>query len=116
MYLKGAELAQALEDSLDTGYGVLQLSGLEVSFDTSLPPGERITSLTHDGKPVEPNREYLVAANSYIAKGGEGQTVFQRGRDFRDTGKVLRDAFEEYVLTDEFRNFSYYPRISFVKR
>lgn len=80
----GATLLAALERSVsaypqETG-GFLQVSGLTVAFDPSRPAGERIVRLAVGGAPLDPNRRYTVATNSYLAAGGDGYPMLKTGR------------------------------------
>ena len=50
----------------------LQVSGLEVVVDPSFLPGHRIVAVTVGGVPLDPNRQYSVAVNDYMAQGGDG--------------------------------------------
>ena len=74
-------------------------SGIKVSYNTSNPGEQRITSLTlSDGSPVERGTTYTVAANSFIATGGDGFTVFKEGQNQETVGSDV-DALEAHVST-----------------
>ena len=89
MYLKGSELKEMLIMSTTGGHGVLQTSGLFVTYDQSLDPcpttdrngdgkvdgrdRNRLVSATlANGKPIDPDRIYPIVTNSFIASGGDG--------------------------------------------
>jgi len=62
---------QALINSRYVGYNFDQLQGgIAYAIDVSKPAGERITSLTYEGKPVTPQQQFIVATNNYRASGG----------------------------------------------
>lgn len=47
--------------------GYLQVSGIVVTYDSSREAGDRLVSVTlDDGTPLDPDAEYLLAANDYV--------------------------------------------------
>ena len=65
--------------------GFLVGAGLNYSFDTSRPPGQRLVKVEALGKPLEPERTYSVSMNSFLAFGGDGFSEFTRGSEIVDT-------------------------------
>jgi len=61
--------------------------------------GQRIQSMTLDGKPIDPARKYRVTTNNFLASGGDGYSVFTQGTDTFDAGLDL-DALEAYLATN----------------
>ena len=62
---------QALINSRFTGYNFDQIQGgIRYVIDVSKPAGQRITTLTFQGKPVEPAQPFVVVTNNYRASGG----------------------------------------------
>ena len=51
---------------------------------------------TLDGKPIDPQADYRVTMNSFLAAGGDSFTVFKDGTDVV-TGPVDLDAIEAYL-------------------
>ncbi len=49
-----------------------------------------------DGKPIDPNAKYRVAANAFLAGGGDGFVAFRQGAD-RTSSLVDLDAFVAYL-------------------
>jgi 5'-nucleotidase len=77
---------------------ILQVSGLNVTYDESRPVGDRVVSVTlSDGTPLDRNATYTVAANSFIATGGDGFTVFEEASASQQTLGSDLDALEAYV-------------------
>lgn len=55
-----------------------QVSGVKFSYDASRKPGERITNITVNGRPLLDQQMYSLAATSYVVKdGGDGYTMFR---------------------------------------
>lgn len=77
------------------------------TYDETLPLGERITSVTVDGEPIDPAAEYRIGTFSFLAQGGDNFRVFAEGTGTADSGLVDRDAWIAYLeanpgLTPEF--------------
>jgi 5'-nucleotidase len=100
MELTGDQIYRLLEQQFQGDRArILQVSGIKVSYNASNPAGQRITSLTlSDGTPVERGATYTVAANSFIATGGDGFTVFKEGQNPTTIGSDV-DALEAHVST-----------------
>lgn len=69
---KQMEAAQASKDPMQYSWpessgSVLQVGGAVMEVDWSKPDGQRIRSITVDGTPLDPDRTYSVAMNSYVA-------------------------------------------------
>jgi 5'-nucleotidase len=85
--LTGAVLREALEHGV-ASLGVEaqpgrfpQVSGIRYAFDTSRPPGKRITSITINGKPLDDSKTYTLATTSYVAiDSGDGYAMFRKGK------------------------------------
>jgi 5'-nucleotidase len=83
---------------------ILQVSGLKFAYDESKPIGQRVTSVTlvdetPNGTPIDRNdtkTTYTVAANSFIATGGDGFTVFDEARATQQTLGGELDPLEAY--------------------
>ncbi|NMR18992.1 ExeM/NucH family extracellular endonuclease [Cellulomonas fimi] len=67
------------------------------TYDPSRPEGDRITSITVDGAPIDPAVGYRIGGPSFLLQGGDNFWVFQDGTDTRDSGLVDRDAWIEYL-------------------
>ena len=95
MELTGDQIYRLLEQQFEVNR-ILQVSGLEYSYDASKPAGQRITSATVNGSPLDRNATYTVAANSFLATGGDGFTVLKEGQNQQSLGNDA-DALEEYI-------------------
>ncbi|GGE09519.1 bifunctional metallophosphatase/5'-nucleotidase [Marinithermofilum abyssi] len=98
MKMTGEQIRKLLEQQwqLDRPR-VLQISGLTYKWDPSRPAGDRVVELKKaDGTPIEPGQTYTVTANSFLAGGGDGFTVFNEATD-KVVGPVDLDTLVEYV-------------------
>jgi 5'-nucleotidase/UDP-sugar diphosphatase len=91
----GATLQAALENSVSrlpqASGRFLQVSGLAVVFDPTAPSGSKISSVQVNGAPLNPARRYSIAADTFMAEGGDGYTMFLQATDRRDHQIPLRD-------------------------
>lgn len=103
--LTGAQLKGVLEEQWQPAGSArpfLKLGvskGLVYTYDPAAAQGSRITSITLNGTPIDPDAEYTVAANSFLAAGGDNFATFKEGTGKRDTGKIdlqsMVDWFDE---------------------
>ena len=104
--LSGADLRQALENGvsqIEEGAGrFAQVAGLKYAFDRSKAPGSRVgeVEVMENGqwKPLDPAKDYLVAANNYTRQGGDGYKVFaDKARNAYDYGPGLEQVVADYL-------------------
>lgn len=67
------------------------------TYDPALPEGERITSVTVDGQPIDPQGTYRIGTFSFLAAGGDNFRAFTEGDDYVDTGLVDYEAWVDYI-------------------
>lgn len=86
----GSAPAGGLVDPKIPGYNFDVVSGVDYVIDVSKPVGERITSLTRNGRAVQPTDSFTMALNNYRQSGGGGYAmlatapvVFQKDIDIR---------------------------------
>jgi 2',3'-cyclic-nucleotide 2'-phosphodiesterase (5'-nucleotidase family) len=116
--LSGREVREALEhgvSALEENSGRFpQVSGLTFTYSPAAPPGARVREVTVRGQPLNPEGQYVVATNDFIAAGGDGYTVFAEALDppaegagpedllkgprlvFSDPSRWLRDLVADY--------------------
>jgi 2',3'-cyclic-nucleotide 2'-phosphodiesterase/3'-nucleotidase len=90
--LTGAEILAAVEHGLANN-GCLQVSGIRYRFAPSRPRGERVLVLTlDDGTPIDHGRRFRVATNEFLADGGDGYWMIERGAALVRTDTLVREA------------------------
>jgi len=80
MELDSGTLLDVIEQGLSRERGMLQVSGLEVQYDPSLPVGRRVRGIEVDGKGLRLDGRYRVATLEILAQGGDLYTMFGNGR------------------------------------
>ena len=97
MELTGKQLRQILEQSLTLKVGMLQVAGVKATYDLSRPEYQRLVSLEVGGQPLDENRTYRVATNSFVATGGDHYATFVEGKNQDDSGLNIMDVLEQYI-------------------
>ncbi|BAB03745.1 bifunctional UDP-sugar hydrolase/5'-nucleotidase [Halalkalibacterium halodurans] len=103
--ITGEQLFQSLEHSVrlapaENG-GFLQVSGVQMTYDQTKAPGERIIDLTVNGEPLDKNKTYTVATNDFLAAGGDGYSWLADGTLVIDTGELLSEAASRYIASGQ---------------
>lgn len=94
--LKGEDLLAAMEKSFSENYGSgakLQRFGLEIEVAN----GNHVIKSV-GGKEFRKDAVYKIALNDFIAKGGDGYTVFyEKGQSLKETDLEVRASLAEYI-------------------
>lgn len=96
--LKGTDV-QALFDYIATikqGNGAFPQVSDGVSFTINYDK-KTCENILIGGKPIDPNRDYKIATDSYHATGGDGYNVFKNSTRAYDSSVWMRDAFVAYL-------------------
>jgi hypothetical protein len=80
--------------------GLLQLSGLELSYDLQRPERQRIVSLTRHGKPVTSEDKFTIAAPGFLTEGGDLYDSFPESSVIGNAGQVS-DLITQYFENHE---------------
>ncbi|MDB5671678.1 MAG: bifunctional metallophosphatase/5-nucleotidase [Alphaproteobacteria bacterium] len=99
MTLSGAQIRAVIEQGLDDdGHKEILApsAGLIIRYDLARPPGDRIVTLTLDGKPLAPDAAYRISVVSFLAEGGDGFSLFTKGTD-RVRGIADLEATEDWI-------------------
>jgi len=102
--LTGAQVQEALENGVSRAENPSgrfpQVSGLAFTFDTRKPPGERVTSVSVGGAPLEESKTYTLATNNFLAKGGDDYRVFRAGEVLVDSasGSLMAGQLIDHIV------------------
>ena len=101
--LIGSQIDELLEEQFDNPNAgrnsILQVSsGFSYAWNESAPTGEKvdISTIKINGTAIDPEGSYRVAANGFLADGGDNFIAFKSGTD-RVCGISDLDAFVEYL-------------------
>ncbi len=86
--MSGEQIRRALEQSFTLERGLLQVSGLILTYDLSQPEGRRLVTLGHNNRPVANSDRFTVAAPSFLSEGGDKFDVFAESDVIRSAGTV----------------------------
>lgn len=100
--LTGAQVAQVLEEQWQPEgetrpFLRLGVAGITYTYDPTAPAGERIADVWVGEEPIEPDGEYRVVVNSFLASGGDNFATLAQGTDAQDSGRVDLQAFVDYL-------------------
>ncbi|KAK3522692.1 hypothetical protein QTP86_029695 [Hemibagrus guttatus] len=107
--LKGSTLMKAFEHSVHRHGGstgeFLQVSGFQIEYDLSKPPGERVIKASvlctecrvPHYEPVDPKKVYRVVMPSYLVDGGDGFSMIKEEKLKHDSGDLDMSVFAGYI-------------------
>ena len=117
--LAGRQIRDALEHGVsaieDSSGRFPQVSGLSFDYSRSAPVGSRVKEVRINGQKTDPDREYIVATDDFLAAGGDGYKVFgeavRASKDYSvvggmmkgeklaysNSGKWVRDVIIDYI-------------------
>jgi 2',3'-cyclic-nucleotide 2'-phosphodiesterase/3'-nucleotidase len=81
------------------GFNYDVVSGVDYTIDVARPVGERITTLTYQGRPVAPADSFTMAVNNYRQTGGGGFSMLRGATVVYDRQLEIRQ-----LLIDEVRS------------
>ncbi|MEM8547805.1 MAG: bifunctional UDP-sugar hydrolase/5'-nucleotidase [Pseudomonadota bacterium] len=99
--LRGAVLQQVLEQGLSLERGLLQVSGVQITYDPERPVGQRATKVLIKGVPLEGERIYRVGTLEILAQGGDRYTQFHEAETVSWLPGSFADALLAAFATDE---------------
>ena len=56
------------------------MSGLIIEADVNRPSGQRVLSIKVAGEPLQEEKNYKVATNDFLARGGDGYVTFRSAK------------------------------------
>ena len=99
----GAMVKAALENGVskveDSQGRFPHVSGLTFSYDKSKPAGSRVTAIMIGGKPLDESAKFKLAANDYIAGGGDGYRMLRKAKILLGDldGKLMANDVMAYI-------------------
>lgn len=119
--LTGKQVQEALEHGVtkveEQAGRFPQVSGLSFTYNPKAPPGSRVQEVLVGGRPLQSDREYIVATNDFLAAGGDGYRTFsealggEKGYEqiggmlqspklaYSDPGRWIREEVIDYLKT-----------------
>ena len=88
--IDGEAVRELLEHSYALHYGFAQMAGVEATYDSRKPAGERLI------EPLDPARLYTVASSAFLANGGDGYAMLVAGRPVRESEHRMSHYFLEH--------------------
>ncbi|WP_323960424.1 bifunctional metallophosphatase/5'-nucleotidase [Arthrobacter sp. JZ12] len=107
MDLTGAQLKQVLEEQWQpegSSRAKLHLGiseGFSYTYDPAAARGEHILSMSYNGEPIADDDVFRVAANSFLAAGGDNFFTLADGTNRADSGQIDLVAAVEFFETFE---------------
>ncbi len=101
--LTGAQFKMVLEQQWQPAessrpFLALGLSdNVSYTLDESRDEGDRITSISIDGEPINMEKLYTLGSGSFLISGGDNFFAFNEGINMMDSGRVDLEAFVDWI-------------------
>lgn len=99
--MTGAQIKEVLEDVCDNlfnpdpyyqqGGDMVRVGGLQYTVNPTAKMGSRITDLRLKGKPLDPNKKYLVAGWASVQEGVSGTPIWEVVAEYLRSVKVVKN-------------------------
>ncbi|GAA1408458.1 hypothetical protein AUR04nite_31640 [Glutamicibacter uratoxydans] len=105
--MTGAQIREALEqqwqpDGSERSKLHLGISeGLSYTYVEDAPRGKHIKDITFNGKPLDESATFHVAANAFLAAGGDNFAAFAEAKNHADSGQIDLDATVNYFKSHD---------------
>lgn len=94
--LTGKQIKELIEYSVTLPYGIGQISGLDIKYNSSKPIMQRVLSIRHNGMPLDETEKYTVGTTAFVAQGGDGYDIFAQGNVVNDTHLMADVFYQEF--------------------
>ena len=94
--LTGAQIKDLIEYSLTLPYGIGQISGVEIKYDSTLEDMKKVIEIKFNGEDINLDAKYSVSVSGYLATGGDGYEVFTKGLIINDDMPFQDALYEEF--------------------
>ena len=78
--LTGNQIKELIEYSLTLPYGIGQVAGLQIKYDSSKEKFNRLIEINIDGEELNEQKIYTISVTGFLANGGDGYKIFTKGR------------------------------------
>ena len=101
--LTGTQIWEALENGVsqvEQNSGRFpQVSGISFTWNPKAEVGSRVVSVEYRGRPLSKYKTYTLATNDFLAKGGDGYSVFKKGKVIIDASgaKLMASMVMDYI-------------------
>lgn len=104
--IKGKDFKDVLEQQWKPGQDRPRLAlglsnNVSYTYNPDAEQGQRITSITIDGKPMDMEKDYVIAGSTFLLGGGDSFEALTRGSEMSNIGLLDVDAFIQYLKSDE---------------
>ncbi len=96
MEMSGAVLQKVVEQGLSLQRGILQVSGLQVTYDLQKPIHQRSTGIQVNGEPLSAEAIYRVATLEILAAGGDAYVQAREGHILSASEQPFSEMLERY--------------------
>ena len=66
------------------------MAGVEATYDSRKPAGERLIEARIGGKLLDPAKRYTVASSAFLANGGDGYSMLAAGKPVKESEQRIR--------------------------
>ncbi|MFZ5351909.1 MAG: 5'-nucleotidase C-terminal domain-containing protein [Bacillota bacterium] len=95
--MTGAQIKAVMEQSVTLYKGMMQVSGIKVTYDSTQAEGSRVIEMTlTDGTAIEMDKTYTVCTNDFLSGGQDGFVTLKEVK-WTNTYILIRDALIEDV-------------------
>ena len=97
----GKQVRVALEQSFTLLRGLMQLSNLEVIYDTSKPERRRLVSALYEGEEIDDDDVFEICMSGIISRGGDHYDVFKETvilREYKPLGDMSIEYFRKHGM------------------
>ncbi len=108
MKLQGKELVDLLVRAMSHDKYFLEMSGVRYTMRNG-----KVADVHVGGHPVDLQKLYTVVTNSFLAAGGDGHEIFNRGRERKDTRIDLLEVHKDWVRKNSPVKLTFTERVAF---
>ncbi len=95
--IDGTSLKKLLEYSCELRYGLVQMSGVTIKYDSKRLVGQRLIEVKINGSPLNESKKYTIASSAFMASGGDGFEMLEKGKLVTKSEMKIVDYIVEYI-------------------